>query len=122
MRAAGNIALLLLLALLLGAPPARADATRGVPLPPGARPAEEGIHVSPRGLRDTLTFYSRHLQRRAIDHQAIPLQRYRGIELARFLASDPASPWEAIHVYRHRGTTFIAIVGRSPLDPVNGAR
>jgi hypothetical protein len=122
MRAAGNIALLLLLALLLGAPPARADATRGVPLPPGARPAEEGIHVSPRGLRDTLTFYSRHLQRRAIDHQAIPLQRYRGIELARFLARDPASPWEAIHVYRHRGTTFIAIVGRSPLDPVNGAR
>jgi hypothetical protein len=113
MRALG-LALLLLVAALLSGPAAGADTTHGVPLPPGARPAEAGGFVSPRGLRDTLTFYSRYLQRHAIEHRVIPLRRQRGVELARFLATDENSPWQAIHVYRHQGTTFIAIVSRPP--------
>ena len=109
-------AALLFAALLLVAPAAAADATRGLPLPPGSRAADADTFSSSRGFRDTVTFYSRHLHRRDIPHRAIPVYRHRGVDIARFLATGPDSPWAAIHVYRHRGATFIAIVASPPLD------
>jgi hypothetical protein len=106
-----------LLALLIAAPTAAAAGDSfGVPLPPGARTSHDSTYSSPRGFRDTVTFYARHLARRGVGHRAIPVTRHRGVELARFVATGADSPWLAIHVYRHRGTTFIAVVGAPGLD------
>ena len=116
-RARPILGCLVFAALLSAAPAAAAEATRGLPLVPGSRPAETpGVYVSGRGLRDTRTFYSRHLRRAGIAHRVIPLQRRRGVEHQRFLATGDDSPWAAIQVYRHRGVTYVAIVGPPPLD------
>ena len=99
-------------ALSLAARPAEVMAAP--PLPAGARPAGDDTYVSPRGLRETIRHYTRQLARRGAAHEAIPLYRVRGVEIARFIARDDGLSWLAIHVYRHQGTTFIAIIPRPP--------
>lgn len=104
----------------------------GVPLPPGTRidPARAAsadggerrhLFVSGRGFRATVEFYQRFLARRGLQHQAIPVYRYRGTEIARFLSRQPGTAWSAVHVYREDARTWIFIVPQ-PLDPSHDPR
>jgi hypothetical protein len=108
----------------------------GVPLPPGTRidparapgaasdPASgerRHLFVSGRGFRATVEFYQRFLARRGLQHQAIPVYRYRGTEIARFLSRQPGTAWSAVHVYRDDARTWIFIVPQ-PLDPSHDPR
>lgn len=96
----------------------------GLPLPPGTRidtaRADPGAasggqrFVSGRGFRATVEFYQRFLASRGLRHQAIPVYRYRGTEIARFLSRQPGAAWSAIHVYRDDARTWIFIVPQSP--------
>ena len=94
-----------------------ASGTYGIPLPPRSRPSGEGLFVSSRGFRATNEFYWRFLRRTGVPHKVVPIYRYRGIEVARILSSDPNLGWLAIHIFRHGGRTMIAIVPRHPLTP-----
>lgn len=117
----------LALALALALPWAHAAPdVLGLPLPPGTRidtaRADPGagagerrhLFVSGRGFRATVEFYQRFLSRRGLRHQAIPVYRYRGTEIARFLSRQPGTAWSAVHVYRDDARTWIFIVPQSP--------
>lgn len=97
----------------------------GLPLPPGTRidtaraqgagPDERAhLFVSGRGFRATVEHYQRFLARRGLRHDAIPVYRYRGTEIARFLSRQPGTAWSAVHVYRHDARTWIFIVAHTP--------
>ena len=95
----------------------------GVPLPPGTRidtahagadPGQRHLFISGRGFRATVEFYQRFLTRRGLLHQAIPVYRYRGTEIARFLSRQPGTAWSAVHVYRDDARTWIFIVPYTP--------
>lgn len=92
----------------------------GLPLPPGTRIDTGGTRpaarllVSGRGFRPTVEHFQRVLTRRGLLHQAIPVQRYRGTVVARFLSRQPGTAWSAIHVYQHEARTWIFIVPASP--------
>lgn len=110
--------LLVVLALLLTpavtmAPAAAADVL-DVPLPPGSRSQGAHLFSSGRGFRATVDFYTRFLQRRGIAHEAIPVYRYRGTAVARFLSRQPGTQWDAIHVFHDEGRTRIFLVQRAP--------
>lgn len=89
------------------------DPARGLPLPPGSRADDERpeTFVSGRGFRESVSFYERVLRARGAGHRAVPVYRYRGVTLARFLAEDDASRWSAIHVYAIRQATYVAVIG-----------
>lgn len=82
----------------------------GVPLPGRSRALSENLFESSLGMRKSVDFYARWLKRQGIAHEAVPIQRYRGVTFARFLSRQPSSRWRAIHVYQHRGRTRIAII------------
>lgn len=90
--------------------------TRGavldLPLPPGSRRHDANLFASGRGFRATADFYQRFLDRRGIAHQAIPIYRYRGTTVARFLSQQPGTRWAAIHVFHEEARTMIFIVPR----------
>jgi hypothetical protein len=96
----------------------------GVPLPPGTRidtaragagPGERRhLFISGRGFRATVEFYQRFLARRGLLHQAIPVYRYRGTVIARFLSRQPGTAWSAVHIYRDDARTWIFIVPHTP--------
>jgi hypothetical protein len=130
-RAAGPIPLVavagLVLTLALALPRAHAAPADvlGVPLPPGTRidtggagaqdpGARQRLFVSGRGFRATVEFYQRFLARRGLRHEAIPVYRYRGTDIARFLSRQPGTAWSAVHVYREDARTWIFIVPQSP--------
>jgi hypothetical protein len=106
-RSAPPFAALFLIAAL--ATSAAAD-VHGVPLPARSRPIGETLHESSLGFRKTVDFYQRWLRRQGIDHERIPVYRYRGVSVARFLAREQSARWRAIHVFHHRGRTRIAII------------
>jgi hypothetical protein len=92
----------------------------GLPLPPGTRidtraprTAERRPLISGRGFRATVEHFQRVLARRGLLHQAIPVQRYRGTVVARFLSRQPGTAWSALHVYQHDARTWIFIVPAS---------
>ena len=121
-----GLALALALALLTARPLAHAAPADvlGLPLPPGTRidtsraGADPGqprhLFVSGRGFRATVEHYQRFLARRGLRHEAIPVYRYRGTEIARFLSRQPGTAWSAVHVYREDARTWIFIVPQSP--------
>ncbi len=113
-RRAGLLCGLLLVAL---AGAAQGAESHGVDLPRGTRVVAEvdGLFRSGLGFRKTVRFYQRLLARRGTAHRELPVYRYRGTVLTRFLSRDPASPWLAIHVFLRRGVTHIYVVPRSPL-------
>jgi hypothetical protein len=94
----------------------------GLPLPPGTRidtrtlpaPGERRLFVSGRGFRATVEHFQRVLARRGLLHEAIPVQRYRGTVVARFLSRQPGTAWSALHVYQQDARTWIFIVPASP--------
>jgi hypothetical protein len=119
---------LLLLAIALAAPPLAAPAAaaatagatvHGVPLPRGTRidPSAEGLFLSGQTFRKTVDHIARWLDRQGLAHDAVPIYRYRGIEVARFVSQVPATSWLAIHVFRRLGTTSIYIVPRPGAIP-----
>jgi hypothetical protein len=95
----------------------------GLPLPPATRidtrmnpaPGERGQRfVSGRGFRATVEHYQRVLARRGLLHEAIPVYRYRGVVVARFLSRQAGTPWSAVHVYQQDARTWIFILPASP--------
>ena len=95
----------------------------GLPLPPGSRidtrtqpgPGERRLlFVSGRGFRATVEHFQRFLVRRGLLHEAVPVRRYRGTVLARFLSRQPGTAWSALHVYQQDARTWIFIVPASP--------
>lgn len=126
--AAGVFALAASLLLAAGAAsPARAGGAarvHGVPLPRGSHRLDKDLYESGRGFRKTVTHFERFLRRRGLRHKAVPVYRRRGVAVARFLSRQPDSKWQAIHVFRTRGRTRVAIVPRPlPLtDPPSHAK
>ncbi|MBZ0236104.1 MAG: hypothetical protein K8M05_27495 [Deltaproteobacteria bacterium] len=93
--------------------PARAD-DHGVPLPRGTR-AAEGRHVSGLGFRATVDHYAKRWRADGIPVDAIGPYRVRGVDVMRFVRTDKAGEWLAVHVWRAGGVTWISVVPR-PLD------
>jgi len=117
-------ALPLLLAGALLAAPARAGAgakppadTLGLAVPGGSRVVAAQTWRSGRSFRKTVRYYQKLLSRRGIAHEELPIYRYRGVVVARFLATDPAARWAAIHVSEARGQVRIYLLPAKPLDP-----
>jgi hypothetical protein len=94
----------------------------GLPLPPGTRidtralpsPGKSRPFISGRGFRATVEHFQRVLARRGLLHQAIPVRRYRGTTVARFLSRQPGTAWSALHVYQQDARTWIFIVPAAP--------
>jgi hypothetical protein len=86
----------------------------GVPMPGGSRQAGGGVVTSGQGFGQTVEFYKRFLKRAGVEHELVPVYRYRGVDVARFLVRQGGTPWLAIHVYRHGGRTMIYVVSRDP--------
>jgi hypothetical protein len=106
MKAAAIVA-----ALLLGiAGPAAAD-SYGLPVPRGTRQIEGDRYTSGKGLRDTIEFYRKELDRRGIAHRRIGPYRMRGVDVIRFVIE--AGEVLAVHVYRVEGKTLISFVKRA---------
>jgi hypothetical protein len=101
----------LVLALLVAfAAPARAE-TYDFGVPKGTRQDEGDRYVSGRGLRDTIDFYKKELDRKGLAHERIGPARVRGVDVTRFLFRD--GEIAAIHVYRAGGKTLISFVKRA---------
>ena len=101
---------------LLWAAPVAAD-VHGLQLPRGSRQIAQNHYGSSRTFRRTVKFYQRLLKRRASPHRAVPIYRYRGVAVARFVSQSKGSRWSAIHVFRADGRTQIYIVpGKEGLD------
>jgi hypothetical protein len=103
---------LLVAVILAGA--ATGVAAERVRLPPGTRAADAGAHRSGRSFKDTVEFYGRLLSRDGIPHELVGPYRRRGVLVARFVATRPRAPWQAIHVWNRAGQTFIFVVPPSP--------
>jgi hypothetical protein len=111
---AAAIRLTLVLLTLAATPAARAD-THGHGVPRGTRAvdadADPDRYVSGRGLRDTIDFYKKELDRRGLAHRRIGPYRVRGVDVVRFVFE--AGDLAAIHVYRVGGKTLISFVKRA---------
>ncbi len=89
----------------------------GLPLPPRTRSRGRDLFTSGRGFRATVDFYTRHLSRRGLRHQAIPIYRYRSVTVARFLSQSPGTEWSALHVFQQDSRTSIFILPRPAPAP-----
>lgn len=110
----GLCAALVLVLLVLRPVPGGAALIFDVPLPPGSRSQGEHLFTSGRGFRATVDFYKRFLKRRGLAHEEVPVYRYRGTTVARFLSRQPGTRWAAIHVFHSEARTTIFIVPRPP--------
>ena len=97
-------------------PSATADSRHGVPLPARSRARDDGSVESRRSFRRTVRFYDKHFARRGAAVRRLPTSAYRGVLLARFLSTAPNTSWRAVHVFKHRGRTFISVVPQSAAD------
>ncbi len=120
---------LLLAVALLATMPGRAGAgskpsadTLGLGVPGGSRVVAVQTWRSGRSFRKTVQYYQKLLSRRGIARDELPVYRYRGVVVARFLATDPAARWAAIHVSEARGETRIYLLPAKPLDPAEKPR
>lgn len=106
--------LVLAIALLIVAAGAfeHADARtlHGIPVPGRELEKTGGVHLSRMTFRQTVRYYNAFLKQRKIEHTAVPIYRYRGVTVARWVSKDPKTPWAAIHVWQRRGKTRIFIV------------
>lgn len=103
----------LALALSLPAPVAagsdRADRL-GLEVPRGSKVIGDQLWSSALGFRKTVGFYERLLKRKGLAHEAVPIYRYRGVTVARFISTASGGRWSAIHVFHLRGATRIYLV------------
>ena len=106
-----RVAALAVTAMLLGSiGESRAD-TYGLPVPRGTRQLEGDRYNSGRGLRDTVEFYRKELDRRGVGHRRVGPYRVRGVDVARFVID--GGDVAAVHVYRVGGKTLISFVKRA---------
>lgn len=106
-----------ILAVLLTVPATAGADAHGVPLPPGTRVVQDGGFRSGRSFRRTVEFYQRLLRGRSTPHEEIPIYRYRGVTLGRFLSRAQGTKWSAIQVVLIDGQTRIFILpGKERLD------
>jgi|SRR5688572_31655878 hypothetical protein len=109
---AAAICLTLALLALGPAPAAHADSYgHGVPRGTRAVEGDPDRYVSGRGLRDTIDFYKKELDRRGLAHRRIGPYRVRGVDVVRFVLD--AGDLAAVHVYRAGGKTLISFVKRA---------
>jgi len=108
-------AILLALPLVLGAV-ARAD-VHGVSIPRRAKRLGDSHFRSPLGFRKTVRYYQRLLKRRASPHTEVPVYRYRGVTVARFVSKAAGGSWRAIHVFLANGITQVYVVPRAASPP-----
>lgn len=115
--------LLLAIGLLAGAPGRAGAGSKpsadklGLGVPGRSRVVATQTWRSGRSFRKTVQYYQKLLSRRGIGHEELPVYRYRGVVVARFLATDAAARWAAIHVSEARGETRIYLLPAKPLDP-----
>ncbi len=101
--------------LLVAHAPAPASADpHGVPLPRGTR-LVDGRHASGLGFRATVDHYAKRWKASGIPVTEIGPYRVRGVDVMRFVRTDKAGEWLAVHVWRTGGVTWISVVPR-PLD------
>lgn len=102
-----------LLLVLTGASPAHADPVHDLPLPSRSRiadPDTPDLFISGTSFRRTVDFYKKHLARKGLAHEEVPVYRYRGTTVARFLSRQKGASWAAIHVFIRDGRALIAII------------
>lgn len=92
------------------APPKPSADLLGLSVPRGSKVVAPQVWQSRLGFRKTVKFYERLWKRLGLEPEAVPVYRYRGVDVARFLAKHPDSPWQAVQIFRKRGNTRIAIV------------
>lgn len=114
-RARTAAAICLALGLTLTAGPAAAD-VHGVPLPRGTR-TTDGRHASALGFRATIDHYAKLWRKGGIPVEATGPYRARGVDIMRFVRTDLAGEWLAVHVWRSDGITWISIVPRPSAPP-----
>jgi len=108
----------MVLALLVVLPASSSAAElHDVVLPRGARSISPNLFNSSRGFRKTVEHFRRWFRKTGLDHKAIPVTRYRGVVVARFISEHATSKWLAIHVFRAQGRTQIFIVPRPTKAP-----
>ena len=106
-----RLAALAVTAMLIGVIGDAGAETYGLPVPRGTRQVEGDRYSSGRGLRDTVDFYRKELDRRGLAHRRIGPYRVRGVDVARFVLD--AGEVAAVHVYRVGGKTLISFVKRA---------
>lgn len=87
----------------------------GIPLPRGSRRQSGEAVQSSRGFQATVRFYRRLFNRRGVAYRRLPTYAYRGVILARFVSDEAGSRWSAVHVFKHRGRTWISVIARSSI-------
>lgn len=85
----------------------------GAPLPPRARPLDDGRYVSPLGFRDTVDWYTKELRRRGAHVDLAGPVRFRDVTYVRILPRDVGSSWSAVHIVLADGRTTIYILAAS---------
>jgi hypothetical protein len=83
---------------------------------PAIAPARaDGPERSKLGFRATLEKEAKRIKASGIPVQAIGPYRVGGVDVMRFVRTDKAGDWLAVHVWRSGGVTWISVVPR-PLD------
>jgi hypothetical protein len=67
------------------------------------------------GFRATIEKEAKRIKASGIPVQAIGPYRVGGVDVMRFVRTDKAGDWLAVHVWRSGGVTWISVVPR-PLD------
>ncbi len=94
--------------MLVSATAAEADVS-GIALPRRSRQLAPNHYVSGKTFRKTVVFFRKQLSRRGYQHKEIPIYGYRGVVVARFV-TEGKSKWNAIHVFRLKGKTYVYVV------------
>jgi hypothetical protein len=104
----------LALAIAMPSPLAAGSSPRadklGLEVPRGSKVTGDQLWSSALGFRKTVEFYERLLKRKSLAHEAVPVYRYRGVTVARFISTADGARWRAIHVFHRRGATRIYLV------------
>jgi len=118
MLSAMRVAILALVLVCCGLVTAHADTT-GIDLPRRSRQLAGNHYVSSKTFRKTVVFFRKQLSKRGYRHREIPIYGYRGVLVSRFVA-EGKSRWNAVHVFRIKGKTYIYVVPSEPdkgVDP-----
>ena len=85
-----------------------------ISVPRGSRAiASDQAHqhfVSSRTFRKTIVHFRKQLSRNGYLHVEHPTYAYRQVVVSRFVASGKNPGWNAVHVFRIKGKTFISII------------
>lgn len=94
-----------------------------VRLPPGSRRVDPSRFALSRGIGEATSALETRLRASGATFERIGPVRVRGVELTRFLCTDPSSSWLALHISRKEGRTFLDVVPRqAPLTNPRSSR